>query len=162
MLHSFSYDWHINARPLLHFVVFGWSFGTFPAFSSLTVAFSGIMIELWHFRQEMERQRLAEWEKQRKAELVQHRQREQEKVLTLKARQEHLNSQLEGMVSFSWPVLCLPSVKAKLFDREKKSQSWRQTLEKLERGSRTWNALSMVWGLPGIQKWRKWLTLKPS
>ena len=46
----------------------------------------------------MERQRLAEWEKQRKAELVQHRQREQEKVLTLKARQEHLNSQLEGMV----------------------------------------------------------------
>jgi hypothetical protein len=29
------------------------------------------------FRQEMERQRLAEWEKQRKSELLQHRQREQ-------------------------------------------------------------------------------------
>ena len=36
----------------------------------------------------MERQRLAEWEKQRKAELVQHRQREQEKVLELKAKKE--------------------------------------------------------------------------
>ena len=48
----------------------------------------------------MERQRLIEWEKQRKAELVQHRQREQEKVLELKAKQEHLNSKLESMVRF--------------------------------------------------------------
>ncbi len=51
------------------------------------------------FRQEMERQRLAEWEKQRKAELMQHRQREQEKVLILKAKQEHINSDLEKLVN---------------------------------------------------------------
>ena len=50
-------------------------------------------------RQEMERKRLEEWETQRKNELVQHRQREQEKVLELKAKQEHLNSKLEDMVS---------------------------------------------------------------
>ena len=50
------------------------------------------------FRQEMERQRLAEWEKQRKAELVQHRQREQEKVLELKAKKENLDSEFEKMV----------------------------------------------------------------
>ena len=49
-------------------------------------------------RQEMERQRLAEWEKQRKAELVQHRQREQEKVLELKAKKENLDSEFEKMV----------------------------------------------------------------
>jgi hypothetical protein len=47
----------------------------------------------------MERQRLAEWEKQRKAELMQHRQREQEKVLILKAKQEHINSDLEKLVN---------------------------------------------------------------
>lgn len=46
----------------------------------------------------MERQRLAEWEKQRKAELTQHRQREQEKVITLKARQENLNKDLDHLV----------------------------------------------------------------
>ena len=46
----------------------------------------------------MERQRLAEWEKQRKAELVQHRQREQEKVLELKAKKENLDSEFETMV----------------------------------------------------------------
>ena len=51
------------------------------------------------FRQEMERQRLAEWEKQRKAELMQHRQREQEKVLILKAKHEHINNDLEKLVS---------------------------------------------------------------
>merc|ERR1712179_684808 len=45
----------------------------------------------------MERQRLAEWEKQRKAELVQHRQREQEKVLELKAKKENLDSEFEKM-----------------------------------------------------------------
>ena len=50
------------------------------------------------FRQEMERKRLEEWETQRKNELVQHRQREQEKVLELKAKQEHLNAKLEDMV----------------------------------------------------------------
>ena len=47
----------------------------------------------------MERKRLEEWETQRKNELVQHRQREQEKVLELKAKQEHLNTKLEDMVS---------------------------------------------------------------
>ena len=47
----------------------------------------------------MERKRLEEWETQRKNELVQHRQRDQEKVLELKAKQEHLNSKLEDMVS---------------------------------------------------------------
>ena len=49
-------------------------------------------------RQEMERQRLAEWEKQRKAELVQHRQREQEKVLELKAKKENIDAEFEKMV----------------------------------------------------------------
>ena len=49
-------------------------------------------------RQEMERQRLAEWEKQRKAELVQHRQREQEKVLELKAKKENIDTEFEKMV----------------------------------------------------------------
>jgi hypothetical protein len=52
-----------------------------------------------YFRQEMERQRLAEWEKQRKAELMQHRQREQEKVLNLKARHEHITADLDKVVS---------------------------------------------------------------
>jgi len=42
---------------------------------------------------------LAEWEKQRKAELMQHRQREQEKVLVLKAKQEHINSDLDKLVN---------------------------------------------------------------
>ena len=46
----------------------------------------------------MERQRLAEWEKQRKAELVQHRQREQEKVLELKAKKENIDADFEKMV----------------------------------------------------------------
>ena len=41
---------------------------------------------------------MEEWETQRKNELVQHRQREQEKVLELKAKQEHLNTKLEEMV----------------------------------------------------------------
>ena len=49
----------------------------------------------------MERKRLEEWETQRKNELVQHRQREQEKVLELKAKQEHLNTKLEEMVNSS-------------------------------------------------------------
>lgn len=53
------------------------------------------------FRQEMERQRLAEWEKQRKAELMQHRQREQEKVLNLKARHEHITADLDKVVSLN-------------------------------------------------------------
>ena len=43
----------------------------------------------------MERQRLAEWEDTRKEELKQHRMREQEKVLTLKAKQEHMTNDLE-------------------------------------------------------------------
>ena len=46
----------------------------------------------------MERQRLAEYEKQRKAELTQQRQREQEKVLELKAKKESLDSEFEAMV----------------------------------------------------------------
>ena len=49
------------------------------------------------FRQEMERQRLAEWEETRKEELKQHRMREQEKVLTLKAKQEHMTNDLETL-----------------------------------------------------------------
>ena len=48
----------------------------------------------------MERQRLAEWEKQRKAELVQHRQREQEKVLELKAKKENLDAEFEKIKIF--------------------------------------------------------------
>ena len=63
----------------------------------------------------MERQRLAEWEKQRKSELMQHRQREQEKVLILKAKQEHINSDLEKLVNdmpcsylrFVQAIMCL-------------------------------------------------------
>ena len=56
------------------------------------------VITIFYFRQEMERQRLAEWEKQIKAELVQHRQREQEKVLELKAKKENIDSEFETMV----------------------------------------------------------------
>jgi intersectin len=46
----------------------------------------------------MERQRLADWEKQRKEELIAHRQREQDKLLELKARQENLTKDLDNMV----------------------------------------------------------------
>ena len=53
----------------------------------------------------MERQRLAEWEKQRKAELVQHRQREQEKVLELKAKKENLDAEFEKMVKSELVVI---------------------------------------------------------
>ena len=45
----------------------------------------------------MERQRLKEWEDTRKEELKSHRMREEEKVLTLKARQEHLGTDLEAL-----------------------------------------------------------------
>ena len=45
----------------------------------------------------MERQRLQEWEDSRKDELKSHRVREQEKVLTLKARQEHLTTDLDTL-----------------------------------------------------------------
>ena len=45
----------------------------------------------------MERQRLQEWEETRKEELKSHRMREQEKVLTLKAKQEHLTTDLETL-----------------------------------------------------------------
>merc|ERR1739838_181501 len=48
-------------------------------------------------KREMERQRLAEWEETRKEELKQHRMREQEKVLTLKAKQEHLTTDLDTL-----------------------------------------------------------------
>ena len=58
----------------------------------------------------MERQRLAEWEKQRKAELTQHRQREQEKVLTLKAKQENLTKELDGLVSWDEEVIARDNV----------------------------------------------------
>jgi hypothetical protein len=46
----------------------------------------------------MERQRLKEWEETRKEELRQHRQREDEKVLTMKARQEHIVKDLDVLV----------------------------------------------------------------
>jgi hypothetical protein len=48
-------------------------------------------------RQEQERQRLAEWEKQRKDELIAHRQREQDNLLQLKAKQQSLNAELETL-----------------------------------------------------------------
>ena len=51
----------------------------------------------------MERKRLEEWEKQRKAELTEHRQREQDKLFALKARQENLNQELENLVRFKGP-----------------------------------------------------------
>ena len=50
----------------------------------------------------MERKRLEEWEKQRKAELTEHRQREQDKLFALKARQENLNQELENLVRFNF------------------------------------------------------------
>ena len=46
-------------------------------------------------KQELERQRLAEWEKQRKEELVAHRQREQDRLLEYKARQDNLKSEFD-------------------------------------------------------------------
>lgn len=52
-----------------------------------------------YYRQEMERKRLAEWEKQRKEELTSHRLREQEKLIELKAKHEGLEKNLEGLVS---------------------------------------------------------------
>lgn len=45
----------------------------------------------------MERQRLKEWEDTRKEELKQHKMREEEKVFTLKARQEHLTKDLDDI-----------------------------------------------------------------
>jgi hypothetical protein len=51
-----------------------------------------------YFRQEMERKRLQEWEKQRKDELTAHRQREQDKLFAMKARQDNLNTDLEKLV----------------------------------------------------------------
>ncbi len=52
-------------------------------------------------RQELERQRLKEWEETRKQELSNHRQREEEKVMTLKAKQEHINKDLEALVNLN-------------------------------------------------------------
>ena len=49
-------------------------------------------------REEMERQRLLEWEQSRKKELTEHRQREQDKLFQLKARHENSNKELEAMV----------------------------------------------------------------
>jgi hypothetical protein len=46
----------------------------------------------------MERKRLQEWEKQRKDELTAHRQREQDKLFAMKARQDNLNTDLEKLV----------------------------------------------------------------
>ena len=46
----------------------------------------------------MERQRLMEWEKQRKEELTAHRQREQDKLFQLKAKQDNMNADLEALV----------------------------------------------------------------
>ena len=65
----------------------------------------------------MERKRLEEWETQRKNELVQHRQREQEKVLELKAKQEHLNTKLEEMVNSAiiGTLLLKPAQMIKIF-----------------------------------------------
>ena len=50
----------------------------------------------------MEKQRLAEWEKQRKEELIQHRQREQEKVLFFKAKMENLQNELDAKVIYTF------------------------------------------------------------
>ena len=67
----------------------------------------------------MERQRLAEWEKQRKAELVQHRQREQEKVLELKAKKENLDTEFETMVRMISLKLGAKLVKLFLYTSDK-------------------------------------------
>lgn len=48
-------------------------------------------------RQELERQRVQEWEEKRKKELNDHRQREQEKLLALKARQTNFAGELEKL-----------------------------------------------------------------
>ena len=45
----------------------------------------------------MEKARLKEWEESRKQELINHRSREDEKVLTLRARQEHLTKDVEEL-----------------------------------------------------------------
>ena len=60
---------------------------------------------------------MEEWETQRKNELVQHRQREQEKVLELKAKQEHLNTKLEEMVNSAiiGTLLLKPAQMIKIF-----------------------------------------------
>ena len=61
----------------------------------------------------MERQRLKEWEESRKEELKQHRMREDEKVLTLKARQEHLTKDLDDY-RYIHTFLKFPCIKEKL------------------------------------------------
>jgi hypothetical protein len=45
----------------------------------------------------MERQRLKEWEENRREELKQHKMREEEKLMTMKARKEHLGTDLETL-----------------------------------------------------------------
>ena len=79
--------------------MFIWGLSEFKVFIFFLEEYEVLMLLCVLLRQEMERKRLEEWETQRKNELVQHRQREQEKVLELKAKQEHLNSKLEDMVS---------------------------------------------------------------
>ena len=79
--------------------MFIWGLSEFKVFIFFLEECEVLMLLCVLLRQEMERKRLEEWETQRKNELVQHRQREQEKVLELKAKQEHLNSKLEDMVS---------------------------------------------------------------
>ena len=64
----------------------------------------------------MERQRLKEWEESRKEELKQHRMREDEKVLTLKARQEHLTKDLDDY-RYIHTFLKFPCIKEKLLNQ---------------------------------------------
>lgn len=51
-------------------------------------------------RKEMERQRQLEWQKQRLQELLQQKQKEQEKVALLRANHQRLETELSVLVSF--------------------------------------------------------------
>ena len=58
----------------------------------------GLLLKVFSFnRLEVEKQRVLEWEEKRKKELNEHRQREQEKLLALKARQTNLSGDLEKL-----------------------------------------------------------------
>ena len=47
----------------------------------------------------MEKQKLLEWENSRKIELEQHRQRETENVINLRAKKESIGAEFEAIVS---------------------------------------------------------------
>ena len=62
----------------------------------------GLLLKVFSFnRLEVEKQRVLEWEEKRKKELNDHRQREQEKLLALKARQTNLSGDLEKLTERS-------------------------------------------------------------